>query len=280
MWTDPLPDWFAEHGRHRLPWRQTTDPWRVLVSEVMLQQTSVSRVLPRWNQFLRRWPDAAACAAATLDDVLREWQGLGYPRRARALWLAAVLVATEGWPADEAGLRSLPGVGAYTARALLAFSDIGAAVLPPRDVNIGRVCARATLGTEPAQVAASALDAVLDQSRPGGMPIRQYTYALFDVGALHCRSRPKCEGCPVAESCSFRRSGTPAVPRHRARYQGSLRQLRGAILAAALANPVLSDTALRDAVSRNPGATAQRFDEAFAGLVSDGLLPDSVAGVR
>jgi A/G-specific adenine glycosylase len=280
MWTDPLPDWFAEHGRHQLPWRLTTDPWRVLVSEVMLQQTSVSRVLPRWNQFLRRWPEAAACAAATLDDVLREWQGLGYPRRARALWLAAAHVATEGWPADEAGLRSLPGVGAYTARALLAFSDIGAAVAPPRDVNIGRVCARAMLGTEPAQVAASALDAALNESRPDGMPIREYTYALFDVGALHCRSRPRCDGCPLAESCSFRRSGIPAVPRRRARYHGSLRQLRGAILAAALANPMLTDAALRDAVSRIPGATRQRFDEAFAGLVIDGLLPGSVAGVR
>src|SRR3977135_2549979 len=106
MWAEPLPGWFAEPGRPHLPWRQTTDPWRVLVSEVMLQQTSVSRVLPRWDHFLRRWPDAAACAAADLDDVLREWQGLGYPRRARALWLTAARVAVAGWPADEAGLIS------------------------------------------------------------------------------------------------------------------------------------------------------------------------------
>ncbi len=279
MWTQPLPAWFAEHGRHHLPWRQTTDPWRVLVSEVMLQQTSVSRVLPRWERFLHRWPDAAACAAAALDDVLREWQGLGYPRRARALWLTAARVAADGWPADEAGLRSLPGVGAYTARALLAFSDVGTAVVPPRDVNVGRVAARAALGSEPEHLRGCMLDGVLDESRPPSMSIREYTYALFDIGALHCRSRPRCEGCPLAPGCTFRCSGTAVVPRRHPRYEGSLRQLRGAILAAALDNPTLAGASLREAVSGIPGATPQRFDEAFAGLVIDGLLPGCDAGV-
>jgi A/G-specific adenine glycosylase len=280
MWTESLPDWFAEHGRHHLPWRLTTDPWRVLVSEVMLQQTSVSRVLPRWDRFLRRWPDPASCAAAALDDVLREWQGLGYPRRARSLWLAAARVVADGWPVDEAGLCGLPGVGAYTARALLAFSDVGTALAPPRDVNVGRVAARAVLGSDPAQVGAAALDTVLNESRPADMPIREYTYALFDVGALHCRSQPRCEGCPLAQGCAFRCSGATALRRHRASYRGSLRQLRGAILAAVLANPALPDAELRNAVAKVPGATPQRFDAAFAGLVIDGLLPDSDAGVR
>lgn len=279
MWTEPLPGWFAEHGRHHLPWRQTTDPWRVLVSEVMLQQTSVSRVLPRWERFLRRWPDAASCATAALDDVLREWQGLGYPRRARALWLTAARVTADGWPADEPGLNSLPGVGAYTARALLAFSDVGAAAVPPRDVNVGRVAARAALGNEPAQLRGSVLDGVLNRSRPRGMSIRDYTYALFDVGALHCRSRPRCDGCPLAAGCSFCHSSPPVVSRRHPRYQGSLRQLRGAILAAALDNPRLAGASLRQAVSGIPGATPQRFDEAFAGLVIDGLLPGGDAGV-
>ena len=274
MWTEPLPGWFAEHGRHHLPWRQTTDPWRVLVSEVMLQQTPVSRVLPRWERFLRCWPDAAACAAAALDDVLREWQGLGYPRRARALWLTAARVAAEGWPADEAGLSSLPGVGAYTARALLAFSDIGTAAVPPRDVNVGRVAARAGLGSEPAHLRGSVVDGVLDGSRPPSMSIRDYTYALFDVGALHCRSRPRCEGCPLAPACTFRHSSETVVPRRHPRYEGSLRQLRGAILAAVLDNPRLAGASLRQAVSGVPGATPPRFDEAFAGLVVDGLLPE------
>ncbi len=279
MWTEPLPVWFAEHGRHQLPWRQTTDPWRVLVSEVMLQQTTVSRVLPRWERFLHRWPDAAACAGAALDDVLREWQGLGYPRRARALWLTAARVATEGWPADEAGLTSLPGVGVYTARALLAFSDVGTAAGAPRDVNVARVAARAALGSEPAHVRGSLLDALLDESRPPGMPMRDYTYALFDVGALHCRSRPRCAGCPLAPGCTFRDSSATVAPRRHPRYEGSLRQLRGAILAAALDNPRLVGASLRQVVSGIPGATPQRFDEAFAGLVIDGLLPDGDAGV-
>ncbi|MEO8898716.1 MAG: A/G-specific adenine glycosylase [Candidatus Dormibacter sp.] len=279
MWTDSLPTWFAEHGRHHLPWRLTTDPWRVLVSEVMLQQTSVGRVLPRWDRFLCRWPDAAVCAAASLDDVLREWQGLGYPRRARALWLTAARVTAGGWPADDVGLQALPGVGSYTARALLAFSDVGTARVPPRDVNIGRVAARAVLGSEPAHVSASVLDAVIGESRPPGMPIREYTYALFDVGALHCRSQPRCEGCPLAHGCAFRRSGAVVVRRHHPRYQGSLRQLRGAILATVLENPRLASASLRRAVSGIAGATPQRFDEAFASLVIDGLLPGSDAGV-
>jgi A/G-specific adenine glycosylase len=251
----------------------------VLVSEVMLQQTSVSRVLPRWDRFLRRWPDAAACAGASLDDVLREWQGLGYPRRARALWLTAARVTAAGWPADDLGLQALPGVGAYTSRALLAFSDVGTAQLPPRDVNTGRVAARAGLGSEPARVHASVLDGVLGESRPPGLPIREYTYALFDVGALHCRSRPRCEGCPLAPGCSFRSSGAAVVRRRQPRYQGSVRQLRGAILAAALENPRLAGASLRQAVAGIPGATPQRFDEAFAGLVVDGLLTGSDAGV-
>ncbi|HEY7926896.1 MAG: A/G-specific adenine glycosylase [Candidatus Dormibacteria bacterium] len=276
MWTDSLPDWFAEHGRHHLPWRLTTDPWSILVSEVMLQQTSVGRVLPRWSRFLCRWPDADHCAAATLADVLREWQGMGYPRRARALWLAAARVAAEGWPTDEASLRTLPGVGAYTARALLAFSDVGVAVASPRDVNVGRVAARAALGREPAQARVTALDTVLSDSRPHGMPLRDYTYALFDVGTLHCRSQPRCEGCPLAPSCAFRGRGVTAQPGRRTPYEGSLRQLRGAILAAVLDNPTLTCASLREAVSGVAGATPQRFDEAVAGLAMDGLLPSDV----
>lgn len=280
MWTDGLPGWFAERGRHQLPWRLTTDPWRVLVSEVMLQQTSVSRVLPRWERFLTRWPTADSCASARLDEVLREWQGLGYPRRARALWLVAARVCAGGWPADEAGLRGLPGVGAYTARALLVFSELGQAHAPPRDVNVGRVASRAVFGTECDQAGAAALDAVLNEGRPAGMPMRQYTYALFDVGALHCRSQPRCDGCPLAARCAFRGRGAKTPTRRRVPYQGSLRQLRGAILAAVLGNPTLSGAALRSAVAGTPGATPQRFDEAFAGLVADGLLVDGDEAVR
>jgi A/G-specific adenine glycosylase len=277
MWTDGLPRWFGEHGRHHLPWRLTTDPWAVLVSEVMLQQTSVSRVLPRWHGFLQRWPTAAACADASLDEVLREWRGLGYPRRARALWLTAGIVATAGWPDGEAGLRALPGVGSYTARALLAFSDAGIAApsRPPRDVNLGRVAARAALGVEPHQVTPAALDTVLASGRPRAMPMRQYSYALFDVGALHCRAAPRCDGCPLSRRCAFRAAGAPvaAAPRRQPPYRGSLRQLRGTILAAALSGGSLEPEQLAAALARVPAVSRERVDEALAGLANDGLLP-------
>src|SRR5438445_11742976 len=111
MWARGLATWYASYGRHRLPWRQTRDPWPVLVSEVMLQQTPVGRVLPRWGPFVERWPDAGTLAAASLGDVLRAWQGLGYPRRARDLRRCAGIIAANGWPPHEAGLLALPGVG-------------------------------------------------------------------------------------------------------------------------------------------------------------------------
>jgi len=276
MWTDGLEEWFTEKGRHHLPWRQTTDPWAVLVSEMMLQQTSVSRVLPRWERFLRRWPDASACASAPLDAVLREWQGLGYPRRARWLWLTAARVSTDGWPAGEGEIRALPGVGRYTARALLAFSDLGHAAgalpVPPRDVNIGRVVARAALGQEPEQLTAATLDSVLCDSRPSAMPVREFAYALFDVGAMHCRATPRCAGCALANSCAFRGPGVRGARRRQTPYRGSMRQLRGAILAAALADPQRDRASLLEAAQGLPGANPQRCDEALRGLVADGLL--------
>ena len=275
MWSDGLDRWYAAHGRHDLPWRHTRDPWAVLVSEVMLQQTPVGRVLPRWETFLRLWPDPVSCAAAPLDAVLREWQGLGYPRRARWLWLIAGRVSSAGWPGDEDGLRSLPGVGRYTARALLAFSDIGgeATAPPPCDVNIGRVSARAALGREPHAVAATVLDRAIARGRPGSLTLRDYSYALFDVGALHCRASPRCDSCPLEAVCALRCSGTDAVRRAPApAYRGSMRELRGTILAAALADGQRRGAALADAAMHLPGATAERCVDALRGLVADGLI--------
>ncbi len=270
-----LAAWYEESGRHHLPWRGTRDPWAVLVSEVMLQQTSVARVLPRWNRFLERWPDPAACAAAPLEDVLREWDGLGYPRRAAALWRCAGVIAASGWPAGEAGLRALPGVGVYTARALLclAFDQPGA---PARDVNLGRVAARCWLGAETATPAA--LDRALAEHRPDGMPRRDYTLALFDVGATLCRSRrADCERCPLAAVCASRHrlaTGVPAPPRARPGYTGSMRQLRGAVLRAMLAAPDLTPDDLERAVDSVPlAARPGMVAEAMAGLRRDGLLP-------
>ncbi|HWF57889.1 MAG TPA: A/G-specific adenine glycosylase [Candidatus Dormibacteraeota bacterium] len=275
MWSDGLGEWFAANGRHQLPWRLTTDPWAVLVSEVMLQQTSVARVLPRWQRFVERWPTAADCAHATLSEVLLEWQGLGYPRRARALWLTAAEVLRGGWPDGEAALRALPGVGVYTARALLAFTTLGSdKANPPRDVNLGRVAARAALGRDPAGVAPSRLDAVLRDGRPAGMSLRHYSYALFDVGATRCRARPDCARCPLGRGCLARAGDLqmPAATARRPPYRGSLRQLRGALLTETLSSPSASSAQLARAVSAVPGATPQRIRAALDSLAADGLV--------
>ncbi|HZB97306.1 MAG TPA: A/G-specific adenine glycosylase [Candidatus Sulfotelmatobacter sp.] len=279
-WARPLPCWYARRGRHHLPWRQTRDPWPILVSELMLQQTPVSRVLPRYAAFLQRWPEAHSCAASPLREVLREWQGLGYPRRAKALHDCAGHVAARGWPMKEVGLRRLPGVGPYTARALLAFA-FERATVAPREVNLSRVAARAALGVEPHEARPADLDAEISRARPRGMSWRHYTYALFDVGALHCRSRsPRCEECPLDDCLSRRRlREVPPVPspRRQAPYHGSLRQLRGALLALSLSSrPPSSISELRSHLATVPAAHRRgAIEKALADLAREGLLPEA-----
>lgn len=283
MWTDALAAWYEEHGRHHLPWRRTRDPWAVLVSEVMLQQTSVARVLPRWHAFLERWPTPQSCAEASSDDVLREWQGLGYPRRALALHRAAQAVSAAGWPHDEAGLKALPGIGAYTARALLAFA-FDAGVPPPRDVNLGRVAARAALGVELHQAAPRRLDQALAASRPPGVSPREHAFALFDLGATICTARrPRCDACPLnacASRTRLRTIGEDAAPRRQAPYAGSMRQLRGAVLRAMLAaDPPRTLDELHHRVAAIPAAQREgAVAEALSGLHNDGLLGSGALG--
>ena len=284
MWTRGLARWYELHGRHQLPWRATSDPWAILVSEVMLQQTQVGRVAGRWESFLARWPTPEACAAAPLAAVLREWQGLGYPRRARGLHDTASVVATAGWPDTEAGLRALPGVGAYTARALrvLAF---GESTIPPQDVNIARVTARAALGMEPEETRRAAIDEQLAAGRPRRLSARDFTYALFDAGALHCRARPLCHGCPLSATCKSRSrlaSAPRARPRPSPRYRGSTRELRGAVLRAMLAEPApasleeLRQRAGAPAADRTPSDVAFILDA----LVHEGLVTPTARMVR
>ena len=275
----PLATWYRGHGRHWLPWRQTRDPWAVLVSEVMLQQTSVARVLGRWDGFLERWPDPASCAADPLAEILRFWVGLGYPRRARALWEAAAIISTAGWPVDEAGLRELPGVGSYTARALLVLA-FGVEGPPPRDVNIGRVAARALLGVELHEARDRDVDCALDAWHAAGLGPRDQTLALFDVGATVCTARaPRCGVCPLRGRCRsaprLQVSPPPPAPRRQPAYAGSLRQLRGAVLTALL-GPVpprtlteLDEHVARLALAAEPGAV----EAAVAGLRADALIP-------
>ena len=193
--------WFRRNGRD-LPWRKTTDPYSILVSEVMAQQTQVDRVVPRWERWLERWPTVEALAAASAADVIREWQGLGYNRRALALHRAAQQVAAHGWPDD---LTELPGVGRYTADAVACFA-FGRDVLPV-DVNVRRVSERTGHAFSPAAV-----------------------QALMDLGATVCLARvPRCGVCPLADACPSR--GRRYEPlRKQGPFEGSFRQRRAATL--------------------------------------------------
>jgi A/G-specific adenine glycosylase len=193
--------WFGDHGRD-LPWRQTRDPYAVLVSEVMLQQTQVPRVIPHYLAWIERWPSVEALAAAPRHEVIRAWQGLGYNRRAVNLHRAAELVAADRWPND---LTELPGVGKYTAAAVRRFA-LGEPVLPI-DTNVRRV---------------------LD--RTGGEFGPEAAEALMDLGREVCLARvPRCGTCPLAESCPSRgRRYKP--PRRQSRFEGSFRQRRAETL--------------------------------------------------
>jgi A/G-specific adenine glycosylase len=200
--------WFGAAGRD-LPWRRSSDPYAILVSEVMLQQTQVERVVPRYQRWLERWPTVDALAAASPGDVIVEWQGLGYNRRALALHRAAAHVTARGWPAD---LTELPGVGPYTSTALRNFA-FGEDILP-RDVNVERV-----------------------ERRTGHTFTGASAQALMDLGATVCLARiPRCASCPLADTCPSR--GTRDEPaRKQSRFEGSFRQRRAAVLRLVAAEP-------------------------------------------
>ena len=220
--------WFRENGRD-LPWRRTRDPYAILVSEVMLQQTQVDRVIPRYLRFLERWPTVEALAAAAAADVIVEWQGLGYNRRALNLHRAARAVAEGGWPED---LTELPGVGPYTAAALGNFA-FGRDVLPV-DTNVRRV-----------------------QERTGGRFDASCAQALFDLGATVCLARvPRCGACPLAAACPSR--GRRYEPlRKQSRFEGSFRQRRANALRAVAAGRDPGDDAAVAALQRDGLLTAQ-----------------------
>jgi A/G-specific adenine glycosylase len=196
-----LVEWYAASGRE-LPWRGTHDPYAILVSEVMLQQTQVERVVPRYLAWLERWPSVEALATAAPADVIREWQGLGYNRRGLNLHRAACRIAEDGWPDD---LTELPGVGPYTAAAVRCFA-FGDDVLPI-DVNVARV-----------------------QRRTGGTFSSSAAQALMDLGATVCLARvPRCGICPLAGSCPWR--GVREEPtRKQGPFEGSFRQRRSTTL--------------------------------------------------
>jgi len=245
--------WYARHRRD-LPWRRTRDPYAILVSEVMLQQTQVERVVPRYARFLRRFPSLRALARAPLAEVLVEWDGLGYPRRARDLHRAAR--AVRRLPHEPDGLDALPGVGRYTAGAVacFAFGDPVAFA----DTNIRRVLGRVLLGRTATEREATALDAAL---LPRAAAARWH-HALMDLGATVCTARaPRCDACPVRGLC-LAKGREPEPPRRRRAtpFASSDRRVRGLIL-----------RALRDAPAGLPVAALSRMvgDERVARLASD-----------
>lgn len=255
-----------------LPWRDTRDPWAVLVSEVMLQQTQTARVVPKWQAFLACFPTPAACAAAGLGEVLRLWQGLGYPRRARNLHAAASTIVDEldgVFPCRLEGLLALPGVGPYTARAVLAFAfEADAAVV---DTNVARVLAR-TVGR---RLTAREVQARADAWLPAG-DAWLWNQVLLDLGATVCTAGPpRCEACPLSGRCAWRGGpapdpsiGSAGVSTPQSRFEGSDRQLRGRLLRA------LGDGAL--AAAEVPAAAGvpdqpERAHRVAATLVADRL---------
>jgi A/G-specific adenine glycosylase len=246
--------WYDRNGRD-LPWRRTRDPYAILVSEVMAQQTQVVRVLAYYERWLERWPTAAALAAASPADVLGAWVGLGYNRRALRLREAAAIVARDGWPRDAAGLRRLPGVGAYTAAAVasFAFGEPVAAV----DTNVRRLASR--LRADPADL----------------LPPRRHAdwnQAAMELGAVHCTARaPRCDGCPAARWCPSR-GAVATAPRAaagaRERFEDSDRWARGRVIAALAAGEALPST-----------IAPARLERAVAALECEGLVERDGSGV-
>ena len=271
----PVLSWYARHARD-LPWRQPdTTPWAVLVSEIMLQQTPVKRVLPAYTTWLARWPTPAAMAAATPGDAVRQWGRLGYPRRALWLHAAAVAITAEFHgevPRSYAQLRGLPGIGGYTAAAVASFAFRQRhAVL---DTNVRRVLARVVSGAERAGISPTAAEHRLATSLLPEEPEIAATWAVavMELGALVCVSRsPRCADCPIAASCAWQLAGKPASdgPARRTQsYQGADRYVRGRLLQAlrSSADPVSQaglDKTWEDATQRT---------RALQGLIADGLV--------
>lgn len=269
-----LLDWFAHRARD-LPWRRTRDPWSILVSELMLQQTQVARVLPRFEAFIERWPTPAACATASVADVVGAWAGLGYNRRAVYLHRCATTVTRDhdgALPTDLPGLMALPGIGPYTARAVLAFAheadEVGVV-----DTNAARVLARWTgrsLGGREAQ-------ALADTIVPAGAGWA-WNQAMLDLGATVCSKRsPACPSCPVQTWCAWHRAGSPdpdpavgsyGVTGGQSTFAGSDRQGRGRLVDALRSAPIAVDQLAEAMGWPDDGDRAGRV---AATVVADGL---------
>jgi len=268
-------DWYADAARP-LPWRDPScTPWGVLVSEVMSHQTPVARVEPVWGEWMRRWPTPQALAAESPGEVVRAWGRLGYPRRALRLREAAVAIVDRHdgvVPDDEAALRALPGVGAYTAAAVAAFAFGRRTTVV--DTNVRRVLVRAVEGRAHAAPALTAAESALAASLVPSDSRTSATWnvAVMELGALVCQARsPRCDDCPVVDLCAWVAAGRPpheGPPRRGQAWHGTDRQVRGAVLQLLRESPgPLARTALASA-GPDPG----QVDRCLASLVEDGLI--------
>jgi A/G-specific adenine glycosylase len=259
--------WYRGSGRD-LPWRRTHDPYRVLVSEVMLQQTQVSRVLPAYRRFLRRFPTLRALSRAPLGEVLREWSGLGYNRRARDLHRIA-RTHSSGLPRTVTGLDALPGIGAYTSAAVACFAFDEPTAFA--DTNIRRVLGRAILGRLATDREAVELDARFRSKRQNA----RWHHALMDIGATICIAKgPRCDACPIRGVCDY--DGVEAPPRRKqSPFAASDRRIRGAIVRQLAVSPrAVKVEALRR------GIKDVRVPRLVRVLAREGLVEVSSGSVR
>ncbi len=276
-------DWFVANARD-LPWRADDfGAWGILVSEIMLQQTPVVRVIPRLEQWLDRWPTPAALASSPPAEAVRAWDRLGYPRRALNLHAAAVEITERHGgvvPSSVDELLALPGIGDYTARAVAAFAYGDRH--PVVDTNVRRVIARAVLGKAVAAPPSNrrdlaAMEELLPEDRTDA---RLFNAAMMELGALVCTARaPRCDDCPLATQCAWRAAGYPDYDGPRAavqkKFEGSDRQVRGLIMAALRHSEVPVDPA--DLVSVWPERA--QYDRALTGLLADGLAVRGPEGI-
>ncbi|WP_099022346.1 HhH-GPD family protein [Mycolicibacterium palauense] len=272
--------WF-DRERRELPWRAPgVSAWQILVSEFMLQQTPVSRVLPVWLDWVARWPTPSATAAAGAADVLRAWGKLGYPRRAKRLHECATVIAAEHGdvvPDDVETLLTLPGVGSYTARAVACFAYRQS--VPVVDTNVRRVVARAVHGRpEPGSPSARRDEADVAALLPADESAPRFSAALMELGALVCTARsPKCGVCPLS-SCAWRSAGSPPATnpvRRVQKYAGTDRQVRGRLLDVLRGSGMPVPRAQLDAAWLTD--TAQR-DRSLHSLLVDGLVEQTADG--
>lgn len=272
--------WY-EASRRDLPWREPgVSAWQILVSEFMLQQTPVARVLPIWSDWVRRWPTPSATAAASAADVLRAWGKLGYPRRAKRLHECATVIARDHddvVPDDVDTLLTLPGVGSYTARAVACFAYRRR--VPVVDTNVRRVVARVVHGLADAGAPSATRDhGDVSALLPDDATAPQFSVALMELGATVCTARtPRCGLCPLGQ-CAWRRAGYPAAqgpPRRVQTYAGTDRQVRGRLLDVLRAKDSPASRAELDVAWLTD--TAQR-DRALYSLLADGLVTQTRDG--